>query len=448
MASTGTEPNVIVRFTGVTKRYGATQALKGIDLEIESGRIHALVGENGAGKSTALGVLAGRVRPSAGRVELQGQEIPYGAPHALRDAGVLAVYQELTIAPLLSVEANLFLGQPLSRAGALRQRAMAKRYLEVYRGIGVEPSRPGTIAGRLSVAEQQLLEIMRVFVSDCRVILLDEPTASLAIHEREAVFRVLRQLRDNGMAIVIVSHNLDEVLDLADTVTVFREGNRVKSQQTSSWSKTSMVKAMLGDKADDRLREELVPAAPSEAPNPLPRSQDATPDGRRGEPLLRVAQLTVPKAISDIELEVGRGEILGIAGLVGSGRSTVLRALYGLEPTATGHMWVDGEPITPAEVSAAGQEAGHCTASGGSKDRGPRSRDAGHGQHRAGRSQGRRTPRHADAPRGSAACSSSRKTGGLQRGSTGDTCDEPLGRKPAEAVTRPLAARATKGAPR
>src|SRR6478752_3912627 len=119
MVSTGTEPKVIVRFTGVAKRYGATQALKGIDLEIESGRIHALVGENGAGKSTALGVLAGRVRPSAGRVELQGQEIPYGAPHALRDAGVLAVYQELTIAPLLSVEANLFLGQPLSRAGAL-----------------------------------------------------------------------------------------------------------------------------------------------------------------------------------------------------------------------------------------------------------------------------------------------------------------------------------------
>jgi len=221
----------------------------------------------------------------------------------------------------------------------------------VYDKIGVEPSRPGTIAGRLSVADQQMLEIMRVFVSDCQVILLDEPTASLAIHEREAIFRVMRQLRDSGMAIVIVSHNLDEVLDLSDTITVFREGSRVRSQPRRDWTKASMVRAMLGDKADGRLGAELIDDDTHQhrtAGSPSAATFD------RPQSLLRVTGLSVPAAISDVDLEVGKGEIVGIAGLVGSGRSTVLRALYGLEPTATGQLWVNGKVVAlPKSVTRA-----------------------------------------------------------------------------------------------
>lgn len=348
-AVSSTEPEVAVRYRGVEKSYGATKALKGVDLDFHRGRIHALVGENGAGKSTALGILAGRVKPTAGSVELDGNEIPYGAPRALRAAGVGSVYQELTIAPMLTVEANLFLGQSVSRFGLLRESEMRDRYRQVCDEVGIEPKRPGTLAGRLSVADQQMIEIMRLLVSECQVILLDEPTASLANNEREAVFGVLRTLRERGIAIVVVSHNLDEVMDLADTVTVFREGYCVRSAAVTHWTKTTMVNAMLGQQVDKRLREEWL-SDPST--NLLPSDDDAPGHGRELKhthvdrlPVLKVSGLTVPGAIDEVSLEVQPGEILGLAGLVGSGRSTVLRALYGLEPTASGRVWVDGEPV-------------------------------------------------------------------------------------------------------
>jgi ABC-type sugar transport system ATPase subunit len=351
---------IAARFTAVSKRYGPTKALRGVDLVIESAAIHALVGENGAGKSTALGILAGRVAPSAGRVDLFGDEIPYGAPRALRAAGVVAIYQELTIAPLLSVEANVFLGQSLSRVGFLRERTMRARYLELCQEIGVEPKRPGTLAGTLSIADQQLLEIMRALVRRCRVILFDEPTASLAAPEREAVYRLLRTLRQRGIAIVFVSHNLAEVLALADTITVFREGTRVRSARRSEWSRRALVEAMLGESGDVRLGEEMLSPSGAERPGrtgDVPAAAEPrrpTRSRTRGDTLVRAQGVTVPGAIEDVSVEIGRGEIVGIAGLVGSGRSTLLRALAGVEPTARGRLWIDGaEASWPTTVRRA-----------------------------------------------------------------------------------------------
>jgi ABC-type sugar transport system ATPase subunit len=345
---------VAARFTEVTKRYGATEALKGIDLEIRAGTVHALVGENGAGKSTALGVIAGRISPSGGRVELFGDEIPYGRPRALRSAGVAAVYQELTIAPLLSVEANVFLGQPDARLGFLKGRDMRKRYLELCKALGVAPQPRGTHAGRLSVADQQLLEIMRALVRNCRVILFDEPTASLAVPEREALYGLMRRLRERGITLVFVSHNLEEVLMLADAITVFREGRRMRTAPRAEWSKASLVGAMLGDTGDARISEGLLDRTQPQAEPTAAAAPRATGPADAGPPLLKAEGVTVPGAIEDIWLEVRRGEILGVAGLVGSGRTTLLRALAGAESKARGRLWIEGEELAwPRSVRSA-----------------------------------------------------------------------------------------------
>ena len=341
--------DVAARFTEVSKRYGATQALKSIDLEVEAGSIHALVGENGAGKSTALGIMAGRVAPSSGRVDLFGEEISYGHPRSIRESGVVAIYQELTIAPLLGVEANVFLGQPRSHFGFLQKREMRSRYVELCEEVGVAAKPPGTRAGALSVADQQLLEIMRALVRNSRVILFDEPTASLAVPEREAFYKLMLGLRERGITIVFVSHNLEEVMMLADAITVFREGERMQTALREGWSKGTLVRTMLGDKGDSRVEGEMLAPAelrPEQDENLAAEVVAVREPLSRDEPvLLRAEGVTVPGAIEDVSIEVKPGEILGIAGLVGSGRSTLLRALAGAEPNASGNLWIDGEQI-------------------------------------------------------------------------------------------------------
>jgi len=333
--------DVAVTYSGVTKEYAATVALRDASLSLPAGQVHAFVGENGAGKSTCLGVLAGRIAPTSGEVRVWGEEIGYGDPRACRRAGVVAIYQELTIVPALSAQANVFLGLPLSTRGFLSEKAMRARYLELCREIGVPAVPDGVPAGKLSVAEQQLLEIMRALVSDARVILFDEPTASLALDERDALLRLMDRLRSNGITLVFVSHNLDEVLEVADTVTVFREGSIVARGARQEWDKTRVVREMLGGKIADRIKHELLEDAQAmtlEPPAPA-RAAGAVP-------IVRVEGLTVPGAVEDVSFEIHAGEILGLGGLVGSGRTTVLRALVGLEPRATGRMWVDGTPTS------------------------------------------------------------------------------------------------------
>lgn len=333
-AAEATAPAVAVTFRRISKDFGATHALCDAELDLTAGAIHAFVGENGAGKSTCLGVLAGRIAPTRGEVRVWGKELRYGDPRAARRAGVVAIYQELTIVPALSAHANVFLGRPLTARGFLNERRMRARYLTLCEEVGVDAAPDGVPAGRLSVADQQLLEIMRALVADARVILFDEPTASLALHERHALLRLMERLRSAGLTIVFVSHNLDEVLEISDTVTVFREGSITECGPRHAWDKTRLVREMLGPDVGERLAHELLEDAPA---------QTALHAACRDEaPLLRVEALTVPGAIVDVELEIYPGEVLGLGGLVGSGRTTVLRALAGLEPRATGRLWVQG----------------------------------------------------------------------------------------------------------
>jgi ABC-type sugar transport system ATPase subunit len=322
-----------IKVVGIGKRFGGTGALEGVDLEIEAGTIHALVGPNGAGKSTLLGMLAGRMAPTTGTIEIFGETLSTGDPRASHAAGVTAIYQELTIVPALSSQANVFLGQTQSRHGVLSEDAMRRTFRKLCARLDVEL--PVDIPARqLSIADQQLLEIMRALQADARIILFDEPTAALATPEREALFRVMRDLREHGVAMIFVCHNLEEVLSLADDVTVFRDGRKAASRPVAEWTKRSLVQAMLGEAADV-LDGGLVD----------PDSAPAKRRRRHGAELIRAEGVSVPGALENAGIVVHAGEIVGVGGLVGSGRSTLLRSLAGLERSSTGELWIDGEPV-------------------------------------------------------------------------------------------------------
>ncbi len=331
-----TADRVAVACRGLGKRFGAARALGGVDLDVRAGTVHALVGGNGAGKSTCLGLIAGRIPPTEGTVTVGETPLGHGDPREARQAGVATIYQELTIVPALSTQANVFLGVPHARGGWLAERRMRDEFVALCRRLDVQL--PLDVpAGALSVADQQLLEILRALVSDPRVILFDEPTASLAQHEREVLFRVMRDLRDQGVAILFVSHNLDEVLEIADDVTVFRNGRRVAGGPAAQWTKPGLVAEMLGRPWSGAV------TVSGDADR---RSQAAS--------ALRVAGLAVPGALHPVDLEVGAGEILGVGGLVGSGRTTLLRALAGVAPHAHGACWIGGERTTlPTSAHAA-----------------------------------------------------------------------------------------------
>lgn len=323
------EMAVVVSCRSVTKDFGSVRAIDDVNLDIHRGTIHALVGQNGAGKSTLLGVLAGRTAPTRGTVILFGHELPYGMPREIRDLGVAAIYQELMVVPSLSAKANVYLGQPISRKGILQEGAMREGFERLCRRF--KESIPADVpAGALSTAQQQLLEIMRGLSASAKLMLFDEPTASLPPRDREALFTVMADLRSHGVTIIFVSHNLDEVLRIADVVTVFRDGRVVATAPKKEWTKARLVTTMLGreltaikgkDEQDVKNQDDL--AFPSET-------------------VLRVQDLGVSPWIHDISFEIRRGEIVGLGGLVGSGRTRVLRALAGLEPKAKGRLWIDG----------------------------------------------------------------------------------------------------------
>jgi ABC-type sugar transport system ATPase subunit len=327
---------VALRLRGISKAYPGVQALEDVDLDILSGEVHGLVGENGAGKSTLLKILTGAHEPSTGSIELFGDEVTLSDPKTARRYGITAVYQELTVVPTLSAAANVFLGQERRSAGVIQdRRAERRRFLELCRTMDVEID-PNARADALSIADQQTLEIMRGIESAARVLVLDEPTASLALHEREALYRTVRSLRAHGVTIVLISHDLEEVLQLCDTVTVLRDGRKVGTRPASGWSKQQLIVAMLGEEADLKPRHERRP----------------------GREILRAEGVRVPGILTRVDLDVRAGEILGIGGLVGSGRSELLRALAGLDPMSSGSLWLEGRPVSWPRSPQAAQRLG------------------------------------------------------------------------------------------
>ncbi len=310
---------------GVSKRFGGVQALSNIHLGIAEASIHALVGENGAGKSTLGKIIAGVHRPDGGELWVRGRKVAYrSARDALAD-GVTLIAQEPTLVPHRSVLENVFLGVENTVAGVVEQRKLTQRYEQLVAESGIElPARK--LARTLRVADQQKVEILRAFARDARFVIMDEPTSALTRDEADRLFELVRRLQASGTTIVYVSHFLSEVLALADTVSVLRDGKLVKTSAAEGETPESLVTAMLG--------RTIGLAFPEKEPPPV----DAPV-------VLSVRDLASPPAVNGVSFEIRAGEILGLAGLIGSGRSEVARAIFGADIARRGAIEVSGEPM-------------------------------------------------------------------------------------------------------
>jgi ribose transport system ATP-binding protein len=300
---------------GIRKQFGATVALDGVDFTVFPGEIHALVGENGAGKSTLMKILSGALRPDAGTMELDGTPYAPRTAHEGRHAGVAMIYQELSLAPHLSIEDNVMLGMEPSRWGVRNLQEIRKRTLSALEQLGHGSLDPATKVGSLPIATRQIVEIARSLAVGCRVLVLDEPTSSLTLADIEQLFRVISSLRDQGHAIVYISHFLEEVKRISDSYTVLRDGRTVGGGETASEDIAGIVRLMIG-----RGIEQLYPRTPR------------TP----GETLIEVSSLQSAPRVLDASFTLKRGEILGLGGLIGAGRTDLIRALFGLAPISDG----------------------------------------------------------------------------------------------------------------
>ena len=304
-----------LRLSGIRKHFGATVALDGVDLMLAPGEVHALVGENGAGKSTLMKILSGVHAPDAGTLQLDGAVFSPGDPGAARRAGVVMVNQELAIAPHLSVAENIVLGAEPDRGPFLRHAAARQRAAEALAQLG-RPDLPLNLpAGRLGLAEQQLVEIARALALGCRVLVLDEPTSSLTQADARRLFTLVRRLRDQGKSIIYISHFLEEVESLSDRYTVLRDGISVATGDTAGTTPAHLARLMVG-----RTVDELYTRSPRPG----------------GEILLELDHLAGETKPASASLRLRRGEVLGIAGLVGAGRSELLRAIFGLDSVRAG----------------------------------------------------------------------------------------------------------------
>ncbi len=311
-----------VELSGISKRFGGTQALDNVSLALRAGEIHAFVGENGAGKSTLGKVIAGIYQQDGGELRVNGRPVSKWNPSRAQKDGIVMIAQELALVPDLTVEENVFLGAEEHWAGIARHN-LTQRFskLESMVGFGLDPKAK---LRDLRLADQQKVEIMRSLARDARVIVMDEPTSSLTAHEMTQLHELMFRLRDRGCTIVYVSHFLDAVLEVADRVTVMRDGHHIRTSEAALETKQSLVAAMLG--------RELGAAFP----------ERPAYSGDRTNPVLRVANLTTNTGVRDMSFTVGRGEIVGLLGLVGSGRSECARAIFGADEVTGGSIEFDG----------------------------------------------------------------------------------------------------------
>jgi rhamnose transport system ATP-binding protein len=322
---------------GVEKTYPGVRALAGVDLGVDPGEVHALLGENGAGKSTLMKVVAGYVTPDAGRMEVDGLQVPFGSPETARSRGIGIVYQELSLVPQLSIAENVLLGRWPTNGRLVdwaRLRSEAGSHLERV-GLGLDPQKR---VGSLGMAERQLVEIAKALSSEVRVLLLDEPTSALSDREAGRLFEIIEGLKDSGVAIIYVSHRLGEILEIADQITVLRDGAKVGTLAVAEASEARLAQMMVGREVSDELagRE--------------PRQSDE-------KIVLRARGLSRPPRLKPVDLELRAGEVVTVFGLVGAGRTRLARTLFGLEPATEGSLELFGEERrinSPADAIAAG----------------------------------------------------------------------------------------------
>ena len=324
-----------LRMQGIGKSFPGIRALSDVDLEVRSGEVHAIVGENGAGKSTLMKILAGVHQPDEGFLELSGERVRItGQSDALR-RGIGMVYQELNLVPDLTVAENISLGRTPSRFGVVDNRALlrdARRVLDEL-DARIEPSQ---LVGSLTVSQQQIVEIAKVYASGPRIVVLDEPTSSLSEHEARSLFRVFARIRKSGIAVFYISHRLREVLELSDRVTVLRDGRHIETRDIDGMTPGDMIRSMVGRDLADVFPKRAVPI---------------------GNVVLEARGLSSTGTFTDVSVTARAGEIVGLAGLVGAGRTEVARAIFGLDPLDKGEVAVDGHLVdtsTPQRAVKAG----------------------------------------------------------------------------------------------
>ena len=322
----------LLRVREVSKSFGAVAAVQNVSFDLYGGEAHALVGENGAGKSTIVKMLAGVHRPDAGTIELDGTSVELNTPADAKAAGIAVIYQEPTLFPDLSVAENIAMGrQPLGRFKTIDRTAMLRQAEQLFTrlGVSIEPARP---ARGLSIADQQLVEIAKAISADARVVVMDEPTAALTGVEVERLFAVARSLRDDGAALVFISHRFEEITALCERVTIMRDGKHVSTDLLSEVSVDEMVRRMVG-----RDLGALFP------------KQEVEP----GAVVLTVDGLSRDPVFAEVSFEVRAGEIVALAGLVGSGRSEVVQSIFGVDPRDAGTVKVLGKTLKPGSPRAA-----------------------------------------------------------------------------------------------
>ncbi|NUP99688.1 MAG: sugar ABC transporter ATP-binding protein, partial [Armatimonadetes bacterium] len=318
----GETPLLVMR--GIRKQYPGVLALDEVDLELRAGEVHALVGENGAGKSTLMKILAGAEQPDAGEILLRGRPLRLASPIEAIAAGISIIYQEFNLVPSMTVAENIFLGrEPTIGPGLVNRRLMRQRAAELLDSLDSRVD-PEAALGTLSVAQQQMVEIAKAVSVEAAVIAMDEPTASLTEHEIEHLFKLIRRLTTQGVGIVYISHRLDEIEMVADQVTVLRDGRRVSCDPQGNLDRAELIRRMVGRAVTNQFPKRAAPI---------------------GEVALAVRGLTRRGVIQDVSFEVRAGEVVGLAGLVGAGRTEVARAIFGADPLDAGELLVNGRPL-------------------------------------------------------------------------------------------------------
>ena len=331
---TETEAAPLFRMEGISKRYGGVRALEDAELSVHAGRIHAILGENGAGKSTLIKVMAGVVAPDQGRMMLDGQEVNFASPAQANKAGIVCIFQELSLIPELSVADNIVISDPPKKFGMIDRKAQRKIAEEALARAGAADIHPSALVKDLPLSRRQMVEIAKALARKPRILILDEATSALTAADVKKVFEVLKRLRSEGLALLYISHRMHEIAELADDCTVFRNGRKIATYKAGTKTDNEVVELMIG----------------REYQNVFPPKPAAT--GAGVAPVLECRNLCWTDRLADISFAVRPGEVIGLGGLDGQGQRELLLALFGVLRGCTGEVLIDGQPVNRQEPGA------------------------------------------------------------------------------------------------